>query len=267
MEKDLRSIFLFEETFAYANRIEADECVDIFKKELNSYLDKISSIVDTDIDSLSDLDFYELIGDIYKYNFSLSDFFKLFSQKYGKKFVRLDEIRTNMFTTVIETSGHGRSFDWWEQQKEVNYLIAVDKSTLIDHNKLYSKVEIENLLFNKSILLLHAKFCDFKYWEKNGRYVDFEPIPLSEDFDADKPANIMGSNFIYANFELVVSFLRKRFPKRVILKDLKMYLIDLLNQLDEVFSYSEYGINVRCLNWYNSSSAKNRVATLQKKLK
>lgn len=79
MEKDLRSIFLFEETFAYANRIEADECVDIFKKELNSYLDKISSIVDTDIDNLSDLDFYELIGDIYKYNFSLSDFFKLFS--------------------------------------------------------------------------------------------------------------------------------------------------------------------------------------------
>ena len=265
MDADIIRVTLFEDTYAYIGRASDEENVLRFKKFLQEYISILNEVIVSDFDKLSDKDLYKLLSKIYSISLSEKDYLKMLSMYNNKKYTSIYRIPTKMTFKSLATEGHGRSFDWWDQLYQVYYVVAASDTFKFDYNKTYSKSEIKKLSSDKTIVLLNKV-------DKTVDYIDFtqqryEEIPtLGINNFSDN------SEFILDNFNLFGKLLRIKFKKRKVLKDVKI-IVDALNEdIDDVLSpakskYSIYYESAKdCKKWYDLSKEKKDYQDIQKRL-
>ncbi len=268
MTAELNRVSLIEDTYAYVSRKSDSENAEEFKKQVISHISKIKNVIDADIENLSDEDFLKLLASVYSIYLDIDDYLELFSRKYNKKYTCVIEIPTTMTFTDSATEGHGKSFDWWEQLYQVVLVAAISDDMDFDHNKVYSKKEIEKLVLEKTIILLEQKNKPMEEENENFRKEPFQYFPI--DFDFTENGNII-SGFILDNYDLYIEMLRKKFTKRKILIDMQDYICDLREEIDGLIQYSRFDdgmyseISKLCKEWYETSGTKSDFKLLQKK--
>lgn len=264
MERERYRLTVAEETYAYIGRASSEENANTFKKKVKKTINMLNNIVNTDFKILKDKEYYELLCKIYDISFEEKDLLEVISKKYLKKYNLIFQIPTTMTFNDIASSGHGRSYDWWDQLYQVTFEAAISEDFEIDYNKEYSIQELKDLIKNKNIVLLNEQVNQIESSEfDEEKYVKFETLNIkSQDI----------KDYIKKNLSLYIDFLKRKFPKKVILKDIKDMVEELQEQIETVTSYNHQGIPdyneiaTICNKWYSSSSEKETYQALQKKL-
>ncbi len=85
------------------------------------------------------------------------DCYNVIELAYGMKFVGVTEIATAMHTVVQKTEGHGRSFDWWNEEVGINFIILYTEDFKAIPSHVYTIKELEDLIAEKKIVLVSKK--------------------------------------------------------------------------------------------------------------
>ena len=169
------------------------------------------------------------------------------------------------------SEGHGRSFDCWIQDYQIYYLVVASEEFDFDYNKIYSIAEINELVSNKTIMLLKEDseaIDDYVEFAMEG-YQSLETLDINITGYSD---NI--SKFINDNYSLFGDLLRKKFPKEKVLDDMKGLIEELDDEINNVFfssnnpsDYLYFETSKKCKEWYELSSEKEEYQNIKKRLK
>lgn len=258
---ELHKTFIYENTYAYVYRKNDVKNFKTFKDEVQMGINKIKNLIDTDIEKLSDEDFYKLLNSVYYIKPEMSDYLEILSMNNSKKYKYTGKIQTTLTFTGTATEGHGRSFDWWEQLYQVEYVAAISSEMKFDPNKTYSKKEIEKLVSNKTIVLLEQTTTPVEVTK-----IDFK----QENFENDFVENIdTRSKSFPENFDLYIPKLRKIFTKKKILLDISKYINAFKNDIQDVITNSDPNNEIAslCEKWYIDSNIEEQVKALQMQIK
>lgn len=267
MNGELSRVSILENTYAYIGRASNESNFKTFKEEIEKHLNIIKRVLDSDIDKLTDDEFFNLLMGTYSITLDTEDYLKLLSKKYHKKYIFVGEIPTTMTFTGRATEGHGRSFSWWPQLYQVGYDAAISRDMDYEYNKVYTKEEVNKLVSDKSVVLLtenHKPVDNIDFKEET-----FTPFSINDKFNID--GNTL-SGFTLNNYNLYIKYLKRKFTKKKILMDIKKYAIDLQKDIDSVTKLSNQNdslyseLTKLCNDWYESSEAKNKFLLLQRKL-
>ena len=271
MNIDKFSITLTEETYAYIHSKSEQEILEIFKNNLNEYLNTINTLVNQDLKTLSDEEFYNLLCKVYSIVLTEEDYLKILSKKNNKKYNRFTEIGTYMTFTDTATEGHGRDFSWWEQLYQVRYTIAVSEDTNLEYNITLKKEDIKKMIDDKSIVITAIKSTPLHNKLKINE--EFEQFPLTQLNDTYSHIYGKKSGPIYKddNFPIVISMLRRKFTKKRILRDMKRYIQELQDEIDMItlYSHQDYFYDKTsklCKEWYNQSEEKEKISILKRQI-
>ena len=163
MQITRKNVLLADKVNAKLFQVDGELLWNNFKMEVFSQLQIVCSLLNTDINTLSDEEFLEYFNMLYDINCSKNDELDILSLKYAQKFDRVVEISTSM---IINNDIGQKNRLEWEQLYQTKLLIAVAKGVDIDLNKTYSKDELKLLLDNFDIVILDEilekiDYCDF----------------------------------------------------------------------------------------------------------
>lgn len=253
-----------------------EELFNFFKDILNKYINTINDLIYINFKELSDNEFYDLLCKVYNITLTEKDYLKILSKKNNKKYNKFTEINTYMTFLGTAQEGHGRDFSWWEQLYQIKYLIAVSEDTEIEYNTTLSKEEINKLIADKSIVIIGKRNKKIIHnLDINEPLEQFPITKLNFDYFNSLYNHMYGQIHKDENFQLAVALLRKKFTKKRILKDMKEYLEELLNniniiqtdQMNIILSDSKsYKIPKLYNEWYDNSNEKKSINTLKKTL-
>lgn len=253
-----------------------EELFNFFKDKLNKYINIINNLVNLDFKKLSDNEFYDLLCKVYDITLTEKDYLKILSKKNNKKYDKFSEINTYMTFIGTAQEGHRRDFSWWEQLYQIKYLIAVSKDTEIEYNTTLSKEEINKLIADKTIVIIGKRNKKRIYnLDINEPLEQFPITKLNFDYYNSLYNHMHGQIHKDENFQVAVALLRKKFTKKRILKDMKKYLEELLNninivqtdQMNIILSNSKsYKIPELYNEWYDNSNEKKSINALKKTL-
>ena len=258
---ELHRPFLYEDTYAYVYRKNDVENFKTFKDQVQMNINKIKKLIDTDIEKLSDEGFYKLLNSVYYIKPEMSDYLEILSMNNNKKYKYTSKIQTTLTFTNIATEGYGRSFDWWEQLYQVEYVAAISSEMKFDPNKTYSKKEIEKLVSNKTIVLLEQIETPVEVTN-----MDFKKENFENDFVKDIDTR---SKSFPENFDSYIPKLRKMFTKKKILLDISKYINAFKNDIQDVITNSDPNNEIAslCKQWYIDSNIGEQVKALQMQIK
>ena len=266
---DLNYIGLSDGMYAYVGRVESVEILNMFQEELRRNLNMLEKLINVDYENISDDEFYNLISEAYSITFNDVDYLNVISKMNNKKFKCFMEIGTYMTFNDIARSGHGKSFDFWEQLYQVKYVVAVAEDAKIENDSILTKKEIKDLIGDNKIVIVQK-----------------ESVPIYNELQFDEAVEVMPSidlDFNYYDgrvtgdickndyFSYFVALLRKKFTKKKIISDMKNCINELENQISEFLSFghndSLYSdvLNL-CNNWYNTSEERQKVKNLIRQL-
>lgn len=129
---------------------------------------------------------------------------------YNTNYTKLTALRTTMVRTIMEGSGHGRRFEYWEEAYQ-RYLVVATSNNL-DTNKIYTKEELKHLLSEKQILPLEVI-------EKRIQDKTFPEEPAEELATSIKP--------VMTKTDALVAIIKDKLPKNKLIKELKEYIKEL----------------------------------------
>lgn len=270
MNVSIDRITLVEDTYGYVGRASNEENAEMFKIEIQKYIEIIDKLINLDFKKLSNREFYELLKQIYSIRLDENDYLKMISKKNGKKYSDIYNIPTTMTFKSMVTEGHGRDFSWYEDLFQTYFDVAISddlKNRRFQNGrynlKPFTKQEIKQMLEDKDIVI----------FMENDRVIYKSDL---EEFNAEEYKKFPSLNieckwytgnyfkFIEDNFDLFAELLRRKFTKKKILKDMKEYLKELECDIDNIFnnvnSRDKYysGISKICENWYNTSGIKEK---------
>lgn len=264
------TISLEEDTYAYIGRASDEENAEAFKTKVQEYINILKKVTESDFDKLTDKELYELLSKVYSITLDEKDYLKMLSKYNDENYTFIHRIPTTMTFTSRATEGHGRSFDWWDQLYQVYYLAATSDTFKFDYNKTYSKEEIKKLLSDKSIAILKQEEEAIN-GSQNFVKETFEPLPTLDIDIKNYGDNI--SQFVLNNYRLFGELLRKKFTKKIVLKDMKKIINELNEEMQEIFLNIQLkdplysGIATICKEWFESSKEKKEFQGIQKILK
>ena len=212
---------------------------------------------------------YELLSKIYSISLDKEDYLKMLSKYNNKNYTYIYKMPTTMTFEDIITEYDAGDFNSSIQLFQVYYVIAASDNLKFDYNKIYSKEEIRNLLSDKSIVILNEESEAF-YKEKDFVQEEYKSLPTL-DINI-KPYGDNISQFVLNNFNLFGILLRKKFTKKIVLKDIKEIINDLNIEIQDIILDAKsnkvlYSDTAKmCENWYESSEEKEEYQNIQKKL-
>lgn len=269
MYSEIKKTSLLEDTYAYIGRASNEENAEKFRKQIKNYIEDLKEIVDADFDKLNDSELYDLLSKFYSISLDENDYLKMFSRLNNKQYTFLYKIPTTMTFMGGKSEGHGKNFDWWNQLYQVYFLAAISSDIEFDYNKIYSKEEIKQMINDKNIVILKQKSEPIED-DPEFKQERFDLIPTL-DIDIKEYGNNM-SNFVIYYFHLFGELLRKEFPKRKVLKDIREFMTYLKDDIEEVFSnaksneYLYSGVSTICQDWFQISKVKEDFESIQEKL-
>ena len=268
-------IRLDENTFWDSERFvkkDVKKQVEIFKQDFRMYLNILKRVVESDFKKLTDKELYDLLSTIYDIYLDQFDYLKMLSIDNNKRYTKFWTIPTTMVFKSLVTEGHGRSFDYWEQPFQAYYDVALSDDFL-PQSKPYTKEEIKDLIENKNIVLLKRREREFN----GGKDFNREEFEEFKTLDLDLVNKHPDTSFrinssVFANFASFGKLLRKEFPKKRVLSDIREIIMDLNYDLEEVFqkgSDTPYcaKISILCEEWYEKSNEKKEFENIQKRIK
>lgn len=267
MNSERIKITLTEDVYAYIGRLSNEENLETFKTKIREYINILKEVVESDFDKLTDKELYELLSKIYVITLDKEDYLKMLSKYNNRQYKTIYRIPTTMTFSGITTEGHGRNFDWWYQLYQVYYLAAISDTFKFDYNKTYSKEEIKKLLSDKSIVILKQEE-EAIIGNQNFVKDDYEAIPTL-DIDIENYGDNI-SQFVLNNYNLFGKILRKKFTKKVVLKDIKNIIGDLNEELQDIFSTIQFkeplysDVIIACKEWYESSEERKKILSYLK---
>ncbi len=235
-----KKVSLLDETFSYAFRKTDEENVGIFQNLVQKYIEDIKKIVTVDLNKICDEDYFKLLSSLFYITFDLEDCLDFFSKHYAKSFDRVEHILTTMSFCSIATEGRKKSFDWWEQLYQTEFVVAVASDTKLLQNHAYPKSSLKKMIEEKRIVLLQC----------NSKPIDF----LNNVSESYEHFDVFNCNEVLHNHNFVTSLLRKKVSKRQILLNAEALLVELQQEIQDVFemefviSYSN--ISSLCKAWY-----------------
>ena len=263
-------IKLTEDTYSYIGRNPNKKNAETFKTSLQKYINLIRELIDTDFNKLTDQEFYKLLSKVYYIALDMDDYLKMISMYNDKKYTSYYRIPTAMTFKDIETEGHGKDFDWWEQLYQVYYVVVVTKEFNFDYNKTYTKEEIKHLVATKEIALLTREQEPINHKRKNTQE-EYEEIPTLDIDIKGYGDNI--TEFVINNYHLFGKLLRRKYTKKAILKDMKKMISNLNSEIEEIFSRTKskdynYSKTAKlCQEWFETSPEKEEYQAMQRRLK
>ncbi len=269
MYSEIKKTSLLEDTYAYIGRASNEENAEKFRKQIKNYIEDLKEIVDADFNKLNDKELYDLLSKFYSISLDEDDYLEMFSKLNNKQYTFFYRIPTTMTFTGVSSEGHKENFEWWNQLYQVNYLSAISSDMEFDFNKTYFKEEIKQMVIDKNIIILKQGSEPI---EDNPEFKQekFESIPTL-NIDIKDYGNNM-SKFVLNNFPLFGELLRKKFPKKKVLKDIREFMIILNEDIEDVFSnvkskdYLYSGVATICQDWFENSQEKEDFQSIQEKL-
>lgn len=259
---ETKRITLIDDVYAYLCRTEATEIADTFKKEINKYVGIINDICDSDIKKLTDEQFYKIILNFYDISFEEKDYLKYISKKTGEKYDWFTEIYTSMTFEDRASKGHGRTFEYWDQNYQVTFNVAVnekyDTAGILDE-KVFSKDEIKEMVKNKDIVIVSSSSQEIDNFDfEKESYEKFSCVDIDFDF----------YRLSAESFPIIISMLRKKLKRKKILDDLKTFLLNLQYEI-EIILHDDDNPEINkiaklCNEWFENSNEKKLIYTTKK---
>lgn len=243
MKLNLYNINIFNELSFYGKEFNENEVLIFIKKELNKKFKLLNKIIDVGIDNLSDKDYYNFICDMYDISLDTNDYLEIISNIKNKKYNNFIKIDTFMVQDGIQTEGHGKSFDWWNQKYYISYVIATAEGVDISENEQLSKKDIKSLIKDNSIVIVDEELSPLNFKiEKCEKYTKFPMISFNANYDEDS-FYYQTKMFGFVNEEkcsIIIPYLKKKLNKKRVLKDLRKNVIIIQNQVNELINNKYY---------------------------
>ncbi len=269
MFTDLIDVRLEDYTYAYIGRTDEEDILKTFQEEIKRSINILENLINGDFKKMSDDEFYNLISEVYDITLNNEDYLNIISKMKNKKFNHFMKIDTYMTFKALASEGHGKSFDWCEQLYQVKYVIAVAEDTEIEYASILTKKEIKNLIENNKIVIVKMETQPINDKLKRNETVETMPsIDLGLNYSYGNATGYICKN---DNFSSFVSLLRKKFTKKRIIKDMRIYINELQEQINDILSsglsdYSYEQVSKVCNKWYNSSEEKQKIRSLTKQI-
>ena len=260
-------IWLSDDIFDEVFLISDDEILNTFKERIKNHLNIINNLLNSDLEKMSNEEYYNLIKNIYNISLEDEDYLKIISKKMNKKCTRFSTINTTMTFTDVATEGRGRSFDYWDQLYQIKYEVAEFKDCKLKFNETLPKDKLRKMIDKKKIILIEMNTIPIDD-EPNFIKEDIEEFPIQKKFRGYEIENSEKEEF-----DIIVNLLKKEITKKKLLKDIKSYINELKDEIKYAISLVSvshnpyYNISKLCNEWYNSSEEKEELKELSKKVK
>jgi hypothetical protein len=255
MQTTVKRCTLLEETYKTGNKED-------FQKGIEGYVNLLNELTKTDLDSLTNKEYYDLLSKFYTIRFEGEDFLKAFSVHNNKKYTGFEEIKTDMVIQEKSKEGFGNYVAWSNKKQKVSYIAAVsDINTKSDPNREYTKAEIKELVDSNDIVIVNVKKTDIPKLADN-----------SEEYEAFPVVDINGieSDFFKANIPLFGRMLREEITEEKLRNDIIKFLNELNFQLRTVTIFNK-GIyqktNEECKKWWIQSPLKEEYDNIEEDIR
>ena len=263
-------ISLEEDTFAYAGRLEDLENAKTFVASMKSYITAIKQIIETDFNTLSGKDLYELLKKFYNISLTDDDYLEMLSRKYNRAYEDIASINTRMTIKNLKQEGEGKDFSYCDQEYQICYKVAVADGVALSSSKNYPKRKIRVMLSNHDIVILNYSTEEItsKPGFRKEEYEEFPLIGVEFSYFSD---NV--TPFVLENDEIFGALLREMFPKKRVLGDISGFMSLIDYDISSIFSYQKssdsYVKNIAalCKELFASSGLKEEYRGIQKELK
>lgn len=273
MDSNINYIKLYGDTFAYAGRGSNEENAEIFKNQLNEYITLIQKLADSNFDKLSDKELLDLLCEFYNIRLEEEDYLEMFSMLYGHEYYYATLIPTTMVFEDRAEEGHRRSFDYWNQKYQVYYYAAISEDYDIDAEpgKVFTREEIIDLANNHDIVLMREHIEPYDRDEFDSFEEDEYDSVKTNDITIESYSDNI-SDFALEHIDVLGKILRKKFTRKLVLKDAYYHVQNLVYDIRQVLARvdsddKDYAQTARlCKEWYESSIEKQTVMELQRVL-
>ena len=259
MQTEKKVIDLFSE-------INMEERVKSFKTAIKNILDMAHDLTYTDLDDLSDTEYYNLVKRFYNIYFTEKDYLKILNRRNHKEY-RLMDFKTNMTYTDYIKEKSGSTTDYWKGLYQRSQLAAVSQNVELEANDIFPVVLLKNFITTMDIILIKEtdkeieEDLDFSSEEAQ----NLPLIPFYElEASAMKPEG--------TDFHFFISKLRKKITKKKILADIKKLLLELQNDIQAFLNdpnfpqaYEEERKEIR--EWYKGAIEKQKMTRILQKCK
>lgn len=220
MKLTLKKIHLKEITLedisANSNQCDVQKFINYIKEHLK----KANDLLNCKIESLSDIELYEKLREIYDFTIDKNDYLRVLSKIYGKHYTDFIYIKTNM----MDNDGNN-----------IMYHAAVGSSKLylnestLDLNSIRNLTKKNDLLIVKTIRILPENVKKEKY--ENHQFIDIDITDCNLDEDSEL--------FLY-----FIELIKKDILVKDILYDIKLYIEELMFQAKSITNLSKDEDNV-----------------------
>lgn len=165
---------------------------------------------------ISDKDFYNMLNEFASvYDWNDYDCYCVLEMAHNMSFVGEATIDTTMRAIVRKTEGHGRSFDWWDEEVGIGFKILYTKDFKINCEHKYTTDEIDQLIAEKKIILVSEVERSLAWHENNYKVEEYKKFDYAyDDYNMlDKFFNENGEYFPYT-----LKYIRKQLNSKKLKK-------------------------------------------------
>lgn len=216
-----------------------------FKEYVIHNITVINKIINTDMDKMTDEEFWKFINIVLDIDFKDKDYLKMVSLMKGKKFDHFDEIWSTMTFKSTKSEGHGHDFSWWEAEFQRGFKCVVSEKLEIDSSKPYTVSEIKKMIASNDLVLIADLEEDLEFTEPKFKREKIQDFPLLSLY-----ISINSELFPYA-----VQIARKKVTKKKVLKVMAKVVEDLQEDIELLLNFN-FSYKSQCEDWYENSGMK-----------
>lgn len=156
----------------------------------------INTLIEMDFDKICAKDFSQLISRFFTVSFTIKDLLNLISRVADVYYDKIELLNTRETFEIYESYGHGKDRDCNSTKYQVRYVVATSRNFKLDSKYNYSQDEINNMKFNKQIIVLSLYPINI-----TNKELPYKEIPINMGVSR-KSANIgyIANKFMSYNF-------------------------------------------------------------------
>ena len=188
---------------------------------------------------ISDNDFYRMLNEFANISdWNDYDCYNVLELAYNMKFIGDAIIKTTMHTIIEKTEGHGRSFDWWDEEVGINFKVLYTENFKVDYEHVYTTEEIKQLIAEKKIVIVSEEERSLAWEENNYKNEDYERFDYAYDNYSmkDEFFNEGGKYYKYT-----LKYIKKKLNSKKLKELFSKHLEHTEDQVSEAIDGSWYG--------------------------
>ena len=255
MKAEIKKPNLLEDTYDYIDMKNINASLNAFQRQVESYMNILNEIIDADFDNLTDHELYELLTKVYDIFLEEEDYLKMLSSYNHKNYIFSHKIETTIITYNLQADDESSPLEIYQ----VYYTVAVASGFRFRASKKYSQEELKKLIDSKKIVILGQELISIVN-DQDLTNKESNLLPTLNINIRNRSSNM--SEFVNNNFELFGELLRKKFPKRIVLKDMQQIVKNLSEQIQKILAernsedYLFKELGIMCHKWFTTNKSK-----------